>query len=453
MKTMWRITPNKFLLVLALLAVIHAKTQTNIDRIVAIIGDKIILHSEVLTQMKQAQQEGANLGANPYCTVLEENMFQKLLVHQADVDSLVVKDEQVEQELNQRIAYFIAQIGSKEKFEAYYGKSTEKFKEDFRDAIRDRMKAQQMQSKSTSDIKVTPKEIVDFYNKIPKDSLPFIGSKIEVAHLVMMPKVSTDEKLRVKKKLDEYRTDILSGKESFCVVATLESEDPGTRNNCGEFELVPRGTFVPEFDAVAFTLKEGQISEVFETQYGFHILQLLERRGDMYRGRHILMSPKISNLQMAKASQKMDSIYNLIRTNQMTFEDAVKKFSTDDETRQNQGKLFNQQTGDTKFETNEVDKQLFITVDKMNPGDISEPVYMTTPDQKQGIRIVKLLSRSDPHVANLKDDYPQISEAALGEKKNRAVLKWVRSKTGTMYVWIEEDAKTCSFEYPWMKNQ
>lgn len=453
MKTMWRITLNKCLLVLALLAFTQARAQTNIDRIVAIIGDKIILHTEILGQVKQAQQEGADLGPNPYCTVLEEQMFQKLLVHQADVDSLVVKDDQVEQELNQRIAYFIAQIGSKEKFEAYYGKSTEKFKEDFREAIRDRMKAQQMQSKITSDIKVTPKEIVDFFNKIPKDSLPFIGSKIEVAHLVMMPKVSAEEKLRVKNELDGYRTDILAGKESFCTIAVWKSEDPGTRSNCGEFELVPRGTFVPEFDAIAFTLKEGQVSEVFETQYGFHILQLLERRGDMYRGRHILMSPKISNLQMAKASQKMDSIYNLIRTNQMTFEDAVKKFSTDEETRQNQGKLFNQQTGDSKFETNEIDKQLFITVDKMSPGDVSEPVYMTTTDQKQGIRLVKLLSRSEPHVANLKDDYPQISEAALNEKKNRTVLKWVRSKTGSMYVWIEDDVKTCPFEYPWMKNQ
>lgn len=454
MKTMLRTTRNK-ILATALFAGIqmYAGAQTNIDRIVAIMGDKIILHSDIIGQLKQMQQEGAELGEYPYCTVLEENMFQKLLVHQADVDSLVVKDEQVENELDQRIAYFVAQIGSKEKFEAYYGKSTEKFKDDFRDAIRDRMKAQQMQQKITADIKVTPKEIVEFYNKIPKDSLPFIGSKVEVAHLVIMPKVSAEDKLEVKKRLNEARNKILSGEESFCGMATEMSMDPGTKYNCGEFEFVPRGTFVPEFDAVAFALKEGEISEVFETQFGFHFMQLLERRGDTYRGRHILLAPKVSNLQMAQASQKIDSIYNLIRAGKISFEDAVKKYSTDDETRQNQGKLINLQSGDTRFSNNELDKQLFVTVDKMNPGEISEPVFMTTPDQKQAMRIVKLLNRTDPHVANLKDDYAQISEAALAEKKQKAVLKWVASKTGFMYVWIEDDVKTCPFDYDWMKNQ
>lgn len=448
---MLRITSNK-ILPLLLLSGMGSYAQTNADRIVAIVGDKIILNSEIEAQVKQAQQEGADLGPNPYCTILEESMFQKLLVHQADIDSLVVKEEQVEQELDQRINYFIAQIGSKERFEQYYGKSTEKFKEDFRDAIRDRMKAQQMQGKITSDIKITPKEITEFFKKIPKDSVPFIGSKVEVAHLVMMPKISAEEKLKVKNELEKYRQEILAGDESFCSVAIRKSKDPATRTNCGEFELIPRGTFVPEFDAVAFTLKEGQISEVFETEYGYHILQLLERRGDMYRGRHILLIPELSNEQMAKASQRIDSIYNLIRNNQITFEDAVFKYSTDEDTRQNKGKILNQQTGDTKFQNNELDKQLFITVDKMNPGEISEPVYMTTPDQKQGIRIVKLLSRSDPHVANLHDDYPQISEAALNEKKSNTILRWVKSKTGSMYVWVEESSATCPFEYPWLES-
>jgi peptidyl-prolyl cis-trans isomerase SurA len=431
----------------------NAVTAQNIDRIVAIIGDKIILYSDIDNQIRQAKQEGTNLGANPTCTVLEETMFQKLLVHQADVDSLEISEEQIEAELESRIRYFISQIGSKEKFEEYYGKSTEKFKDDFRDAIRDRMKAQQMQGKITGDVKITPKEVKDFFNAIPKDSIPFMGSRMEMAQIVKMPKVSVEEKIRIKEELTKYRLQIMSGEESFCSLALFKSEDPGTRSNCGEFELIPRGTFVPEFDAIAFTLKEGEISEVFETTYGYHILQLIERRGDMYSGRHILMIPKVSNLQMATASQELDAIYRDIKDGKITFEEAVGKYSDDEETKFNGGKLFNQQTGDSKFDNNDIDKALFISVDGMEPGEISEPVFMTTPDQKQGIRIIKLISRSEPHVANLHDDYPQISEAAMGDKKSKAILKWVKSKTKSMYVWVDEESRDCPFEYPWIKEQ
>lgn len=444
---------NKLLLALFFLISVGASAQQTIDEIIAIIGDKIILRSDIDNQIRNAKQEGITLPANPECSMLEELMFQKLLVHQADVDSLEVKEEQVEAEMDQRINYFIAQIGSKEKFEEYYGKSVDKFKDDFREMIRDRMKSQQMQGKITGEIKVTPKDVRDFFNNIPKDSIPFMGSKIELAHIVIMPKLTAEQKQKIRDKLNKIRTDIMAGTESFCGAAIDHSDDPGTRSNCGEFELIPRGTFVPEFDAVAFTLKEGQISEIFETTYGYHILQLLERRGDMYRGRHILIAPKVDNLQMGKASQKLDSIYQDILNKKITFEDAAQIYSTDEETKRNGGKLFNQQTGDTKFETNEIDKQLFILIDRMNPGDISEPVFMTTPDNKQGIRIVKLISRSEPHVANLKDDYPQISEAALGDKKSKAILKWISSKTNSMYVWLHEDMRDCKFEYPWLKNQ
>ncbi len=427
--------------------------QTNLDRIIAVVGDKIIIHSEVDNQIKQAKQEGTELGPTPFCFVLEETMFQKLLVHQADVDSLEIKEDQIEAELEQRIRYFISQIGSKEKFEEYYGKSTEKFKDDFRDAIRDRMKAQQMQAKITNEIKITPKEVKEFFYNIPKDSVPFMGSKLEMAQIVKMPKVSLEEKIRLKEELNKYRLQILSGEESMCYIALSKSEDPGTRANCGEFELIPKGTFVPEFDAIAFTLKEGEISEVFETAYGYHILQLLERRGDMYRGRHILMIPKVSNLQMAKASETMDSIYNAIKSGSLKFEDAVTKFSDEEETKKNGGKIFNQQTGDSKFDNNDIDKALFITVDGMEPGEVSEPVFMTTPDAKQGIRIIKLLGRSDPHIANLHDDYPQISEAALNDKKSKTILKWVKSKTKSMYVWVDPEYRDCDFDYPWIKTQ
>jgi peptidyl-prolyl cis-trans isomerase SurA len=450
---------NKLLLIVCLITTFAVQAQennpqqNNIDRIIAILGDKIILNSDIENQVKQAAQEQADLGDNPFCTVLEETMFQKLLVHQADVDSLPIKEDAVEQELEQRIRYFIAQIGSKEKFEEYYGKSTEKFKDDFREAIRDRMKSQQMQQKITGEIKVTPKEIREFFHGIPKDSLPFMGAKVEMAHLVKMPKVTTEEKLRVRELLNQKRLDILEGKESFRMVAVEISEDPGTNTKGGEFEMINKGTFVKEFDALAFTLAEGEVSEVFETEYGYHIFQLLERRGEMYRGRHILVIPKVTQLQMAEASQKIDSIYAEIKSGKITFEDAVAKYSDDEETKYNAGKIYNPQTGDTKFDNKEIDKQLFITIDGMEPGDISEPVFMQTPDSKQGIRIIKLISRSAPHVASLETDYPQISDAALSDKKNKAIIKWVKTKTKSMYVWVEEEHSSCNFEYPWFKEQ
>lgn len=441
-----------FILIAIVFTVKLSFGQTSLDRIVAIIGDEIILYSEVESQVKQARQEGVALGENAYCTILEEIMFQKLLVHQAEVDSIEVKEEQVESELDSRINYFISQIGSKEKFEEYYGKSTEKFKDDFREIIRDRMKAQQMQGKITGDIKITPKDVRDFFNSIPKDSIPFIGSKVEVAQLVKIPKVPTDEKLKIKEKLNLIRAEILAGQESFCSAALFNSEDPGTRSNCGEFEFVSRGQFVPEFDAMAFSMKEGELSEVFETQYGYHILQLLERRGDMYRGRHILIMPKVTNEQMAKAAQELDSLYKEIVAGKISFEKAAEKYSDDAETKNNGGKIFNPQSGDTKFEMRELDRQLFVSVDRMNVGDVSEPVFMTTSDQKQGIRLVRLNSRTDPHVANLNDDYPQISEAALADKKNKAILKWVRTKTTSMYVWIDEAYVSCPYNYEWVKK-
>ena len=451
---MLKLLLNKILLIFTGFLCVNSFAQhTNLDRIVAVIGDEIILWSDLESQVKQAKMDGDDLGQNPYCAVLEELMFQKLLVHQAEVDSLEVKDETVDAELDSRINYFVAQIGSKEKFEEYYGKSTEKFKDDFREVVRDRMKSQQMQQKITGSIKITPKEVREFFYAIPKDSIPFIGSKVEVAHLVKMPKVPVEEKLKIKAELNLIRAQILAGEESFCSAALFKSKDPGTAANCGEFEFVRRGDFVPEFDAVAFSMQENTISEVFETPYGYHILQLLERRGDLYRGRHILMIPEVTNAQMAKASMRLDSVYSLIHTNKILFDDAVKTFSDDDETKLNGGKILNQLTGDSRFEMNQLDRQLFVTVDKMNVGDVSEPVFYTTDDKKQGIRIIKLLTRSEPHVANLKDDYPRISDAALSDKKNKAILKWIKSKTNSMFVWIENDYINCPFKYDWIKKQ
>ena len=438
---------------LCLLFTVQVQAQT-IDQIVGVVGDKIILHSEIDAQLQQAAKSGYPAGPGEYCSLLEEILFQKLLVHQAEVDSLDVTDEQVESEMNNRISVFIQQIGSREKLEDFYGKSIDQIKEEFRDRIKESIQAQKMQAQITQDVKVTPEDIRKFYYAIPKDSLPYMGSQVEVAHIVKIPKVSVEEKTRIREELNAWRDEIVSGKTKFSTIASFYSEDPGTRSNGGQFELIPRGTFVPEFDAVAFSMREGEISEVFETPYGYHIFLLEERRGDMYRGRHILRIPKLTSVQISRASEQLDSLYKAISAGKITFEQAALRFSDDAETKFNGGKIFNPQTGSPKFEVRDLDKQLFITIDKMKVGDVSEPVYMTTNDNKQAVRIVKLVNRSEPHRADLKLDYPEISDAALADKKQKAVLAWVKSKISTVYVWVEESKRSCPFEYPWMtENQ
>lgn len=433
-----------------MLCVTSASAQQDIDRIVAVIGDKIVLHSDVMSQMQQAQAEGMEIGPTAYCTILEEILFQKLLTYQAELDSIIVKDEEVEADMNNRFNYFIQQGGgSREEFERHFGKSVEQMKDEFREPTRERLLANRMQQQITSDITITPAEVKKFYRSIPEDSLPFMGSQIEYAQIAIIPQVTQAEKEYLKEKLKKIRKEIISGETSFCTAATFFSCDPGTNGKCGEFDFVTRGTFVPQFDAMAFSMKEGEISDIFETMYGFHILQLLERRGDMYRGRHILLCLKPSETSLQSASKQLDSVYTAITTGTLTFNDAVLKFSTDDVTKHNKGKAFNEYSGDSRFDVRDLDKQMFVTVDQLKPGEISRPVVYQSGANQQGVRIVKLLSRTDPHRASLEKDYPYISDAALSDKKNKAILAWVKTKMKTINVQVDGEMKNCRFEYPW----
>jgi peptidyl-prolyl cis-trans isomerase SurA len=429
----------------------YSQSSEIIDGIIGVVGSKVILHSEVEGQLVQAKQNNISFGDDTRCLIYQDLLFQSLLVNQADLDSIVVSEEQVNSELDQRIRFFEQQIGGKEKLEEFYGKSIAEIKDEFYTLIESRMKADQMKATITGDVSITPKEIKKYYNNLDKDSIPLVGSKVEVAHITKQPKVSADIKKETKDKLAQWRLDILSGERTFASTAVLYSNDPGTRTDGGEFGWVSRGTFVPEFDRIAFKMKEGDISEVFETDYGFHILELFERRGEQYSGRHILLIPKISNEDLAKSKTYLDSIYDLIEKGEYTFEEAAKAFSDDKETQFSGGLIYNQNTATSKFEMGEVDKQLFVVIDDMEVGDISKPAFMQSKDGKSAYRLVKLKTITDPHKANLKEDYQLIQKMATTEIRTKKIKDWIKDKTSSTYIKVGEDYKDCSSLSDWIK--
>jgi len=422
-----------------------------IDQVIAVVGNSAILESDIVNQRRQLLGQGVDLGANPDCTLLDDMLFQKLLFNQALLDSLEVSDEQVEQVLDRRLRFFIAQIGSREKLEAYYGKTVDELKEEFRDIVREQELGQQMEAKITRNVAVTPSEVRSFFSRIPEDSIPMVESEIVMGQIVKMPPVQPEEIANVRSRLEEFRQRVING-ENFNTLAILYSEDPGSARRGGELGFFGRGELYPEFEATAFSLRPGELSEIIETQAGFHIVQMIERRGEQFNVRHILMQPKVSPVDLMAARQQLDSIRTLIQTEEMTFEEAAWKFS-DDPGKINQGLMINQYTGTTRFRTEEIEPNLFFVIDRLEQGDVSSPVGMVTDEGQQAFRIVKLISRTEPHRANLQQDYDFIQQLALEEKKRRATQAWINRRLPNTYVFVQERFLDCDFELDWVKNR
>ena len=427
-----------------------AKSQGKvIDNISAIVGNNIILKSEIETQYMQVMAQGGKGGTELKCKIFEELLFQKLLLHQAEVDSVVVTEGQIESEMDRRIRFFINQIGSQEKLEEYYKKSISDIKEEFRGFIKDQLLSQQVQTKITEKIKITPSEVRTFYTSIPKDSLTAVNSEIEIGHIVKTPHISDNIKTETRNKLIELRERIIK-ENDFAALAVLYSEDPGSAKKGGELGFTNRGELYPEFEAVAYNLKVGEVSQVLESKAGFHIIQLIERRGERINVRHILFQPKPSVNDIAKAKQDLDSIYTLIQSNKYTFAEAALKFS-DDPSKNNNGIIINSASGTSKFDAKDIEPSLFFVVDNLKPGEISKPVPMRTDDGKQAYRIIYLKSRTAPHTANLKDDYDKIQTLALQFKQNEEIEKWVNEKLKTTYVNIIDKSLNCTFKNKWIQ--
>jgi peptidyl-prolyl cis-trans isomerase SurA len=432
----------------------NAKAQL-IDKIVAQVGDEIVMLSDIQQQKLQMIQEGMNVSSSTDCEILEEVLYQKLLINQAQLDSLIVSDDQVNGEMEQRLRYFEEQIGGREELEEFYGKSVAQIKAEFFTIIKKRILSEMMEDKITENMVITPKDVKNFYNKLPKDSIPYINSKISIAQIVIYPEVTDTDKTMAKDKLESYRAQIIGKKKRFQTIATLYSDDPGSKYKDGDLGWQRRGTMVPEFEAALFNLEKNEISPVFETQYGYHIIQMLDRKGDNYHVRHILISAKSNNNAFDRAAEKLDQIYKDINANVITFVKAVELYSNDDKSNNNGGKIVNPYSNDYYWDIqniNNIDPQMYRIIDKMKVGGISVPsLYDNLFEQKNGVRIVQLLAKTKPHLANLKDDYQLIQNACAETKKKEIINEWIQSKITGAYIRIDKDYYNCDFMYNWIK--
>lgn len=420
-----------------------------IDQVAAVVGNKIIMRSDLETQYQQYISQGNYGNEDVKCRLLDQMVLNKLLLYTAIIDSVEVTDSQVEGELDKRVNYFLEQFGSQERMEEYYHKSITELKEEFRPLIKEQMQSQAMQGKITRNITVSPADVKTFYNSLQKDSLPYINAELEYAEITCRIAVSNLEKQRIKQRLEEFKERVKKG-EDFATLAILYSQDPGSAKNGGELGYTPRGQLVPEFEAVAFRLKPGEISNIVETKFGFHLIMMIDRKGEKVNVRHILLKPEVNSEDLLKAKAHADSIVADIKANKISFADAAYRYSDDTDTKANGGNIINPATANTKFETAHVEATTFFQLDKLKPGEISQPVLSTLKEGTQAYKIYLLKNRTQPHVINLKDDYQRLHEAALQEKQNKTLDEWVKRKKKTTFIQIAKDYIYCDVLKSWM---
>ncbi len=446
---MWKKAKTIIFLLIISQATVFAQSKV-LDEVIAVVGDRIILDSDIEKQSIQYRQQGYFSGGNIKCEILEEQLYQKMLLNQADIDSIEVGESEINAEMRRRIQYFIGQLGSEKKLEEFYGKSIVEIKEEFRPMIKEQIKSQRMQSELTKDIDVTPTEVRKFYNQIPEDSLPLVNTKLQLQQIVRYPKIQDVEILKVKERLQEFKKRIESG-ERFSTLAALYSQDEGSAAKGGKLGYVGRGDLVPEFAAVAFKLTKGQVSRIVKTEYGYHIIQLIDKKGEKINCRHILLKPKIKIEEKIKAQSLLDSIRNEVLNDTLEWEEAVKMYSQDPDTRANQGLIVNYQSGSSQFEKDQVPPAIATAIKDLEPGDISKPFEAEDDKGKTTFKLARIKSKSEAHTANLTQDYQEIQEMSLRKKREEFVEEWIEQKKESTYIKINDKYKDCSFKYNWFK--
>ena len=438
---------------LFLLTILFGRGQnagTSIDGIVAVVGKSIIMRSDLekhfldyKTQFKTIEDPD-----EVYCSILENLVFNKLMVNQAELDSIEVTDEEVDYRLNTRIQYFLQQTGGDVKYiENYFHKSMSEIKKDMREMMYEQALIEQVQSSITSSITITPSEVNRFAAKIGPDSMPMVETSYQFGEIVKIPPVSDEEVADVKERLNSYRERVLRG-EQFGALARLYSDDPGSASKGGDLGFVERGTLYPEFEAVAFNLKSGEISQVVKTQAGYHIIQMIERRGESIRVAHILIQPKPSTEEQVRAITYLDSVRNIIINEKLTLEEAAKRFS-EGETKMNGGMVVNPYNSSLSFDRQTLDDATYTTINKLIPGEYSECVPFVNDDGVMAYRLIYLKEKVSQHKANLVEDYDMIKNAALEQKKYEAMEKWVLDKVKVTNMKLSEQYRYCPFVSKW----
>ena len=441
-----------------LLASVSVFGQNNvIDEVVWVVGDEAILKSDVESERLNAQYEGRKFDGDPYCVIPEQLAVQKLFLHQAEIDSIDVAESDVLTELEWRINYIIDQIGSKEKMEEYYNKTSTQIREMLRENIRNEKTVRKMQQEIIGDIKIVPADVRRYFKNLPQDSIPYIPTQVEVQIVTLEPKIPQEEIERVKKALRDYTDQVTKGEIAFSTLARLYSEDEGTRRRGGELGFMGRGQLVPEYANVAFNLQDpAKVSKIVESECGYHIIQLIEKRGDRINTRHILMKPKVEEKELEASLLRLDSIAKDIRNAKFSFEEAATFISQDKDTKNNNGLMANPNSGTARFEMQElaqVSQEVAKMVEGLNVGEISEPFSMINSKGKEICAIVKLKARIDGHKATIAEDYQRLKsivQAKLGEEK---IEKWIVEKQKSTYVRINENWVKCDFKYPgWVRK-
>ena len=445
---------------LACCACLSAVAQDNvIDEIVWVVGDDAILRSDIETQRLYMLNEGQRFDGDPYCVIPEQLAIQKLYLNQAKIDSITANENQVIQSVDQWMNMAVNQMGSREKLEEYMGKKFSQIKEERKETVREQQIVQQMQQKLIGEIKLTPAEIRKYFNQLPQDSLPTIPTTVEVQIVTMEPKIPFEETDAIKARLRDFTEQVNTGKMEFSTLARLYSEDPGSSVRGGELGFMSKTQLLPEFANVAFNLKDPKrVSQIVQTEYGYHIIQLIEKRGDRINCRHILLKPKVSDKELTEATTRMDSLYNDLQAEKFSFDEAATFVSADKDTRNNKGLMVNQNYessnyGTPKFEMQELPQEIGKVVYQMEVGDISKPFTMLTDKQKEVVAIVKLKARVNGHKANLADDFQAMKQLVESRKREELLNDCIRKKQKTTYVRISEGWRNCDFKYPgWVKE-
>ena len=426
-----------------------------IEEVAWMIGDEPIYRSDIERMYQDMQSERVPVQGDPYCIIPEQIAIERLFLHQADLDTIEVQESMVQVQLDQQMNYLINNLGSREKVEQYFRKPFPEIREYYAENIRNRSRIQQVRSKLTEDIKVTPGDVRRYFDALPTDSVPFMPLQVEVQLLTLNPQIPRQEIDDVKARLRDYADRVTRGESEFSILAVLYSEDPGSAPRGGEMGFMGRGPLVHEFAAVAFNLNDPKkVSKIVETEYGFHIIQLIEKRGDRINARHILLRPKVAEKDLTDALARLDSVrVDIVDRKYFTYEEAVRHISQDKDTRLSNGVMVNQENGTTRFQMSELPQEVAKAVAELQPGEISQPFIMRDPKRdREIVAMVKLTNRIDAHQANMADDYQTIKNMYENAQREEIITKWLQNKIKDTYVRIEEGWRGCDFKHKWVQQ-
>ncbi len=433
----------------------YSQNRVMIDQVVGKVGSEIILLSDIEEQYALMSAQQGVSDPNAKCYLLDQLLAQRLMLNQARLDSLVIADEEVESQLDARIERILSYMNNDvSQFEAYYGQSIAEVREEFRTDLKNQITVERMQGQIMNSVKITPSEVKDFFASIPVDSLPYFNSEVELGEIVYLPKVNEEEREKARLKLEDIRSRIVDDGESFEELASIFSDDPGSGRAGGDLGWATRNTFVPEFEATAYGLENGEIAELVETEFGFHLIQLLERRGNTIHARHILVKPEITSADYELAYNTLDSIRNEIEIDSLSFSAAVKRHSDDkQQSYNNDGNMVNPKSGNTFFEIGELDPDVYFAIDTLEVGEISSPIEFQLPTGEKAYRLVVVKSRTKPHKANLQQDYSKIQKAALESKKTVFINDWVNERIENTFIQVDDRYNTCPNLENWQKAE